>query len=264
MFGLKSVLYDDRKELAYVAESPTPHHILIYVVGGSVTYWVNGDRLLLRQGDWLFIREGTRRAYDNAIHQKYSAHFRMAEHTRLQPLLEQPYTYRHIRNRDYYKQRFSRLLLEWFDRDHDRDHVNGERAGQELLCEGILLELFGLALKDTRPHEATVPTQELIHTLQTFILHNHTKQLRLTDLADHVDRSPNHVTKLFKQVLRQTPIDYIHQMKVLMAQEMLRSGGMTVAEVSDYLGYCEQSYFHRVFKRFTGLPPSAVARGTRP
>jgi AraC-like DNA-binding protein len=62
-------------------------------------------------------------------------------------------------------------------------------------------------------------------------------------------------------MLGQTPIDYIHQVKVSVACELLKGGGMTIAEISDHLGYCEQSYFHRIFKKFTGVAPTAVQKG---
>ncbi len=144
------------------------------------------------------------------------------------------------------------LLLQWFDRD----------PGNSLICDGILQELLGITIKGMQQRiEVSAQKQELVSHLQNYILHNHSKSIRLNDLAEHVQRSPNHITKIFKQVLKQTPIDYIHQIKVSIACEMLRNTLLTVAEISDYLGYCEQSYFHRIFKKFTGVTPSALQKG---
>lgn len=257
MLGIKSVIFDDRIENWRIPDNPVPHNIMIYMVSGKVTYSLNGEKVVLCKGDVLFISEGTFRACDNdpeGPHQKYSAHFRGSGHPVLRPLLENAYLYGQIRNSDYFKQRFSMLLLEWFDRGD----------GHDLICEGVLLELLGLTLKSIRRNEVTVQKQELLNQLQTYILHNHCKPLRLTDLADHVQRSPNHITKIFRQVLKQTPIDYIHQVKISIGYEMLRNNRLTVAEVSDHLGYCEQSYFHRIFKKFTGVAPSAVQKGGPP
>ncbi|NOU87764.1 helix-turn-helix domain-containing protein [Paenibacillus sp. LMG 31460] len=253
MLGIKSVIFDDRIENWSIADSEVPHHILIFMISGKVTYWLNGEKVMLKKGDVLFISGGTFRSCDNdpeGPHQKYSAHFQEFSQL-LQPLLENPYLILQIRNSDYFKQRFSMLLLEWFDRGD----------GHDLICEGIMLELLGLVIKSMRSNEVSVQKQELVNQLQTYILHNHCKPLRLTDLADHVQRSPNHITKIFRQVLHQTPIDYIHQVKTSIAYEMLRNNRLTVAEVSDHLGYCEQSYFHRIFKKFTGIAPSAVQKG---
>jgi AraC-like DNA-binding protein len=143
------------------------------------------------------------------------------------------------------------LLLQSFD----------PAPGGELICQGILLELIGRIVRDVQQNQASAIKRTLIQRLQTFIVHNHNKPIHLSDLAAHIDRSPNHITKIFKEVLGQTPIDYIHQVKISVACELLKVGSMTIAEISDHLGYCEQSYFHRMFKKFTGVAPSAVLKG---
>jgi AraC-like DNA-binding protein len=254
MLGLKSVIYDDRIENWQIKEVALPHNILIYVVSGKVNYLLNGNKVNMTKGDVLFISAGTIRSCDNdpeGPHQKYSAHFYNTDIGNTQ-LLESRYLHGQIRNVDYFKQRFSMLLLQWFDRD----------PGNSLICEGILQELLGITIKGMQQRiEVSAQKQELVSHLQNYILHNHSKSIRLNDLAEHVQRSPNHITKIFKQVLKQTPIDYIHQIKVSIACEMLRNTLLTVAEISDYLGYCEQSYFHRIFKKFTGVTPSALQKG---
>lgn len=257
MFSLLKVLYDDRIERWQINESEVPHHMLIFVSNGKVIYYVKGEVVELHQGDILFIPAGTNRSCHNDVkgtHQKYSAHFTSTEEAEpeLDALREKGYFKWQAHNADYFRQRFSMLLLQWFD----------QAPGGNLICGGILLELVGRIVRDARQrHSGSAIKQALIQRLQNYIVHNHCKPIRLSDLAEHIERSPNHITKIFKEVLGQTPIDYIHQVKICIACELLKSDIMTIAEISDHLGYCEQSYFHRMFKKFTGVAPSAVLKG---
>lgn len=256
VYTLKSVLYDDRIEKWQIREERVHHHILIFITGGQAIYHSGGEVFELHQGDVLFIPAGTIRSCHNDAkgpHQKYSAHFTTAgEADKTVEALRQRGMFKwNIHNADYFRQRFSMLLLQWFD----------QTPGGLLICQGILLELIGRLIHDTQQQIRSAVKKDLIHKLQAYIVHNKSKPIQLSDLARHIDRSPNHVTRIFKEVLGQTPIDYIHQVKVSVACELLKSSGMTIAEISDYLGYCEQSYFHRIFKKFTGVAPTAVQKG---
>lgn len=256
MFELKTVIFDDRIERWQIDDTPVPHHILIFVSGGKVIYRIGDEVVELHQGDVLFIPSGTSRSCRNddaGAHQKYSAHFTASGEsgTALDALRDRVFFKCQVHNADYFRQRFAMLLLQWLD----------PAAEGHLICEGILLELIGRVIYDARQQRGSAIKISLINRLQNYIVHNYCKPIRLADLADCIERSPNHVTKLFKEVLGQTPVDYIHQVKVSVAYELLKGSDMTIAEISEHLGYCEQSYFHRIFKKFTGVAPSAVQKG---
>lgn len=256
MIHLKSVLYDDRIEKWQIREDRVPHHIFIFVTGGTVIYYIGGERIELNPGDILFIPSGTVRSCHNdskGPHQKYSAHFTISdeEEEAIRLLQERGANKWTAHNANYFRQRFAMLLLQWFE----------QTPGGRLICQGIVLELIGRLINDALSKTSSAVKKDLIHKLQNYIVHNHNKPIQLSDLAHHIDRSPNHVTRIFKEVLGQTPIEYIHQVKVSVACELLKSNLMTIAEISDHLGYCEQSYFHRVFKKFTGVAPTAVQKG---
>lgn len=257
MLSIKSVIYDDRIEKWSINDKKVPHHILIFVTSGKVVYHLLDQVVELKQGDVMFIPAGTSRSCQNEdkeLHQKYSTHFTSAGNAdaALAPLRANGFFTCKIQNEIYFKQRFSVLLMQWFN----------QTSGNELICEGILTELLGWVIQEhSRKQGVSAVKQDLMNRLQSYIIHNHCKPLRLSDLADHIERSPNHVTKLFKETLGQTPVEYIRQVKVSVACELLKNSGMTIAEISDHLGFCEQSHFHRVFKTCTGLAPSAVQKG---
>ena len=59
------------------------------------------------------------------------------------------------------------------------------------------------------------------------------------------------------EVCQQTALQFIHQRLLLEAKRSLLYTVMTIANISDRLGFSEQAYFSRFFKRLTGRTPNA-------
>ena len=59
------------------------------------------------------------------------------------------------------------------------------------------------------------------------------------------------------EMCQQTALQVIHQRLLLEAKRSLLYTVMTVANISDRLGFSEQAYFSRFFKRLTGSTPNA-------
>ena len=54
----------------------------------------------------------------------------------------------------------------------------------------------------------------------------------------------------------QSPIDYLTEYRINEACKLLRAGNLSIAEVAISVGFFDQFYFSRVFKRAKGVPPS--------
>ena len=52
------------------------------------------------------------------------------------------------------------------------------------------------------------------------------------------------------------PIDYLTEYRINEACKLLRAGNLSIAEVAISVGFFDQFYFSRVFKRAKGMPPS--------
>ena len=67
--------------------------------------------------------------------------------------------------------------------------------------------------------------------------------------------SKNHIINMFKSQLGATPSQYVIQVRVNAAKQMLLYSDMSVAAIGQYLGYKDTAYFSRQFKAVTGYPP---------
>jgi AraC-like DNA-binding protein len=67
----------------------------------------------------------------------------------------------------------------------------------------------------------------------------------------------------FKNVLGQTPLEYLRQWRMYRASAMIRSNNTSFGEVASAVGYGSESSFSRVFRREMGVAPREYRRKTR-
>lgn len=63
--------------------------------------------------------------------------------------------------------------------------------------------------------------------------------------------------KRFRQYLKLTPAEYIRQRRLECAKELLRSGELTVAQISEARQFYDCSYFCHIFRQATGTNSGA-------
>jgi AraC family transcriptional regulator, arabinose operon regulatory protein len=86
------------------------------------------------------------------------------------------------------------------------------------------------------------------------------KCLKIRDIADHLQMSESHFSKIFRNQTGASPIDYFIHLKMQEAMRLLSNTSLRVKEVAFALGYDDPLYFSRVFSRHTGMSPAAFAK----
>jgi transcriptional regulator GlxA family with amidase domain len=79
----------------------------------------------------------------------------------------------------------------------------------------------------------------------------------ITELAMSVGFSPSHFFRMFRKSFGMTPHSYIMRRRLFLAQELLMTTDLGLAEIALKAGFSDQSHFCRSFHRFAGLPPRA-------
>lgn len=79
--------------------------------------------------------------------------------------------------------------------------------------------------------------------------------ISLDDLAATAHLSVNQFLRIFKRVTQQTPIEYLLQVRLRMATELLATTDLAVTEVALRVGFTDSNYFSRQFKRKYGISP---------
>lgn len=80
-------------------------------------------------------------------------------------------------------------------------------------------------------------------------------------LAGEVGLTPSHFCRVFKQATNLTPHQFVMKTRLEKAQDMLTTTSLSIAEISESLGFNSQSHFTRAFRDFTGRPPGVWRTG---
>lgn len=123
-----------------------------------------------------------------------------------------------------------------------------------------LLESLQQQIKDcemvmAKQGEKPFADNELIEKALEYIHQNYTDELTLQKLADHIHISRNYFSILFKRFLNQTFIDYVIDLRIKKAKELLTHTSLRVYEVAEQSGFGDVKYFSKLYKKTTGLSP---------
>lgn len=88
-----------------------------------------------------------------------------------------------------------------------------------------------------------------------FILANYRTSISLKDVASAVHVSPSHLSRLFKKTTRQSLTDYLTELRIARARELLWESDDTVLMIALDCGFSTQEHFQRTFKKKTGQTP---------
>lgn len=81
------------------------------------------------------------------------------------------------------------------------------------------------------------------------------EKISLNAVAAYVNVSPNHFSRVFRQVEGKTFVEYLTQTRLNKAKEMLRCSSMKTSEIGSRLGYRDAHYFYYIFKKEVGCTP---------
>lgn len=78
----------------------------------------------------------------------------------------------------------------------------------------------------------------------------------IAELAQIAGMSVPHFYRVFRQATGSSPIGYLKLERISQAKRRLIASPDSVKEIAEQVGYADQFYFSRDFKRYTGMPPS--------
>ncbi len=81
------------------------------------------------------------------------------------------------------------------------------------------------------------------------------EKIYIESLADMITVSPDYFTKMFKDSIGKTPIDYINAARINHALKLLLTTDIPVNEISDAAGFSGPNYFHKIFKQYMNTSP---------
>lgn len=89
-----------------------------------------------------------------------------------------------------------------------------------------------------------------------YIDQHYTKNISLQQVAEHVNFSASYLSTLFKKELNVNFIDYLNELRIEKAKKLLIDTYLKSYEVAEKVGFSDNTYFSKAFKRYMGMNPS--------
>lgn len=89
-----------------------------------------------------------------------------------------------------------------------------------------------------------------------FIDDNYNEQISLNEIAEHTYVSTYYISRLFKKELGKNFVDYLNEIRIAKAKELLKDLRFKTYEVAELVGISDAHYFSKLFKKHEGITPS--------
>lgn len=275
------VLYDKADYPAYIrkgnlssypnfsAESHWHDDIeLILILSGQMQYNVNGKIVLLKQNEGIFIN--ARQLHFGYSDEKRECEFlcvllhpillcasQTAEQKYIRPLLLNEHVpFYRLSGNTAWEKAILQSIQEIYDIRNDAlAELKIQRSFLDVwisLCENVI----SIQQEQVSKNHHLAALKDMM----SFINQNYSEKLRLEDIAASGQVGKTGCCAVFKRYLNKTPNEYLTELRLRKAMDLLKNTDMTILEISYAVGFSGASYFTETFHKFYGYTPSAYRK----
>ncbi len=221
----------------------------IFTESGGTAH-INGSKQMIRPGLVLCARPGDIRHTElptRCYYVKISS-----ELTYISEILEKLERFSKIQSAEH----CASLIKDMFDTKAEQD---------PLFKTARLLELLSVILEENARYsrlDGTSHTKKLeaVELAIEYMEAHFREKCTLDDIAKHSHFSSVYFHGLFREAVGKTPFEYLNCLRLEEAKRLLLTQNLDISEISELCGFSSQSYFNYVFKKETGMTPTAYRR----
>ena len=234
------------------------HHVMILAVEADGHITIGGTRYPIQRGMLFYIPPGVEQMiepHDQSPEHYMTVHF-SASRVRLNSegrwelqegiqALKQPSAQK-INDYEPFEELFEKMLDTWNNKGPEYEFITGTYIRQ------LLIWLSQNNKNQNKNYAISLKVDQLIE----YMRQNINRKVTLEELSEIAGLSPFYLSRAFKEITEYPVIGYFNKMKIDKAKELLVEGNKKVKEVAYELGYANEFYFSRIFKRIEGISPS--------
>lgn len=141
-----------------------------------------------------------------------------------------------------------------FEREHLSPGTNLEEINAAIVM--IYTRLIN-ALKESR---AAGNYSKYIQEAIRYIHDHYQNDLSLNEIGDKIGITPSYLSRLFKEEIGMSFVEYLNEFRVQMAKKYIINGESTIKNLYQKVGFNSYNYFFKVFKELTGYTPLDYAK----
>jgi two-component system, response regulator YesN len=96
----------------------------------------------------------------------------------------------------------------------------------------------------------------IISDIEKYLQKNFDRDVKLQEISDHFYISREYISRKFKQEFNKNISDYIVRIRMDKAKSLLKNSQLKIYEIANMIGYQDDKYFRKVFKKVEGITPN--------
>ncbi len=126
-------------------------------------------------------------------------------------------------------------------------------------AEGCAILILAQFVKSCTPPDIQPHLLRQVRLIMQYMSHNYQRpELNIKEMLTTVSWSQRHFFRAFRVVTGMTPMQYLQELRLNSAFELLATREFTVTEVAHRCGFQDPAYFSRMFSRKNNRPPSSL------
>lgn len=222
------------------------YHLMAMILDGSAQYRMHKKTFSVQKGDVLFFRKGTH--YTAKVTSKEPwEHIVVAFRTDgdIGELPTEGVT--KVTHSNRFAELFRQAYSVW----------SGCGFGYKLQTKAIIHQLLFSLIQENVSHMVGNDTAlQAMKAVSDYIEQNYRNRITVEELAVRSGYSASHFARVFSKVYNTSPIQYLNQVRIMHAKNLLRTGQYTMAQIAQECGFSNVYYFSRCFKQITGTTPA--------
>lgn len=220
------------------------HWLVHYVIEGIVRFQKGDNVYSVKKGECFIIRPNEITYYENSAPWHYAWIGFSADKI--------PQC---LKSNDVLKADFLQNIFIEIEENIDKYNSEfGDNGVREAYLLGKITEIMALfELHYARPTESRAESE--IKKVKNYIDVRLTSNLKISEIADefHLDRA--HLSRKFKEVVGESPQNYIVNARLKEAAKLMREHGLSPTDAATAVGYLDIYLFSKMFKRRFGVSP---------
>ena len=230
-------------------------YILHYVLSGQGNITLEGTNKSVHQGSLFLFPPHSNAIYEPDKKNPWSYIWIEFNGSTVKSILETTsFSLSHFVFEDYKEKDLAKLLSKMIY----EDSLSTEES-ELLLIISYLFKIFSFLTKQFPKGETALISkkEEIVKQIERYLyLHYNDSNLSIGEVAEKFCFSQSYITRLYKSQTGITPIQYVDEMRMKKAIELLNHRSLTMDQIAEAVGYKNQFYFTKRFKKYDGVPPS--------
>ena len=113
---------------------------------------------------------------------------------------------------------------------------------------------FRLLVK-TGPPPVDYNDNDRLKLVLQYMLDHYSEKITLEDIAGQLSISSSECCRFFKKATGQSLFSYLKNLRINKSMDMLKDPKMSISEIADAVGFCNQSYYTDCFRKVKNITP---------